>query len=97
MRCVLLADRVTSIAYHLAGVETVLVNRDQLVQAFEKACTEFGLVMITGHLADRLPGDILQEAIQRAHPPVQVITPVYSRQLPPNVANIARRSMGVSK
>jgi vacuolar-type H+-ATPase subunit F/Vma7 len=96
MRCVILADRVTGIAYHLAGVEVIRPDLEELPAVFKEACDQYGLVLITGPLADSLPGATLQQAIQRATPPVQVITPVYARSLPSDVTRLARRSLGVS-
>ncbi len=97
MRCVLLADRVTGIAYHLAGVEVIQPAPGELSGIFKDACDQYGLVLITGPLADSLPGDSLNHAIQRASPPVQVITPVFARKVPSKVTTLARRSLGVSQ
>jgi vacuolar-type H+-ATPase subunit F/Vma7 len=97
MRCVLLADRVTGIAYHLAGVEVIQPGSVELPAIFKDACDQYGLVLITAPLADTLPGDSLNRAIQRASPPVQVITPVFARHLPSKVTSLARRSLGVSQ
>ncbi|MCJ7558911.1 MAG: hypothetical protein MUP90_18640 [Gammaproteobacteria bacterium] len=97
MRCVLLADRVTGIAYHLAGVEVIRAGAEELPGVFKDALERYGLVLITVALADSLPGDSLHRAVQRAAPPVQVITPVYARTLPSEVTRLARRSLGVSE
>jgi len=97
MRCVLLTDRVTGIAYHLAGVEVIQPGPEDLPGVFKDACNQYDLVLITGPLADKLPGDTLHQAIQHATPPVQVITPVYARRVPSNVTRLARRSLGVSE
>lgn len=96
MRCVLLTDRVTGIAYHLAGVEVIRPGAEDLAAVFKDACDQYGLVLITGPLAESLPDATLHQAIQRAAPPVQVITPVYARSIPSNVTRLARRSLGVS-
>jgi vacuolar-type H+-ATPase subunit F/Vma7 len=97
MRCGMLADRVTGIAYHLAGVEHIVPDYDNLAAQFEKACADYGLVLISGPLAARLPAGVLQMAIHRASPPVQIIAPVYSGKRKSMVANLARRALGVSE
>lgn len=96
IRCVLLADRVTATAYHLAGVEVRQVDKDGLLEAFRRARADAGLLLLTRPLARALPGEELARAIRDASPPVQVINPVYLQRQAPDAAVRARRALGVS-
>ena len=96
MHSILLADRITATAYHLAGVEVRQPTREGILDAFRQACHEGGLVLITRPLARALPGEELNRAIRDASPPVQVIDPVYTDKAPPDAATRARQALGVS-
>jgi len=96
MRCILLADRVTAAAYHLAGVEVRQPGNEGLLAAFRQARKDSGVLLLSRPLAMKLPNDELKQAIRDATPPVQVISPVYLDRASPDAAIRARRALGVS-
>jgi vacuolar-type H+-ATPase subunit F/Vma7 len=97
IRCILLADRVTATAYHLAGAEVRQPGKEGVLEAFRRARADSGLLLLSRPLAMKLPGDELTRAIRDARPPVQVINPVYLERASPDAANRARRALGVSR
>jgi len=96
MKAVLIGDRLTRAGYRLAGVDVRLANGDDVADAFDAACADADLVMITASLADRLHAGKLDHAIRVATPPVQVIPSVTDPQYAPDVRQRVRRSLGVS-
>lgn len=96
IRCILLADRITATAYHLAGVEVRQPGKEGLLEAFRQARADAGLLLVTGPLARQLPKEELSQAIRDATPPIQVINPVYLERTSPDASLRARRALGVS-
>ena len=84
IRCILLADRVTAAAYQLAGVEVRQIGDEGIVEAFRRARTDSGLLLLSRPLARMLLVTELTRAIRDATPPVQVINPVYLERTSPD-------------
>jgi len=97
MRAVLIADRVTSLGFRLAGVSVVVAKTpEETVALFSEAVSSSDLVLMTDPLARQLAPGELRKAIQNASPPVQVLPVITQAPATPAVRQLVLRSLGVA-
>jgi len=97
MKAVLIADRVTSLGFRLAGVQVLLPKDPQeLAKQFSAALRDNDLVLITGSLAAQLPYGEVLAAIRSASPAVQVLPVATQASADQQVRNLVLRSLGVA-
>lgn len=97
MKAVLIADRVTSLGFRLAGVQVLLpTDPQELAKQFSAALRDNDLVLITGSLAAQLPYGEVLAAIRSASPAVQVLPVATQASADQQVRNLVLRSLGVA-
>lgn len=98
-----IADEITAAGLRLAGVETVVFAAGELAQppeslwrAFDAACRDAPLVILTAELARHLPRARLAAALEADVPLLAVIPDIEERSLAPDVVAELDRALGVA-
>jgi vacuolar-type H+-ATPase subunit F/Vma7 len=92
---VVIADELTAAGFRLAGVRTIVPTSRTLAAAFEAACEDCELLLLTAAVAARLPPQRLESALVAARPLLLVIPDALRRHDPPDLAHALRRTLGV--
>jgi vacuolar-type H+-ATPase subunit F/Vma7 len=91
---IFIGDELSALGYRRAGAR-VIVPGDDLLEAFERACGEAPVVVITAELAARLPARRLGQARLALQPVVLVVPDVQNRSPMPDAGERVRRQLGM--
>jgi vacuolar-type H+-ATPase subunit F/Vma7 len=92
---VVLADELTAAGFRLAGARTIVPNVRTLAAAFEAACEDCELLLLSATLAAELPPRQLESALIAGRPLVLVIPDALRRRDPPDLSRALQRALGV--
>jgi vacuolar-type H+-ATPase subunit F/Vma7 len=92
---VVIADELTAAGFRLAGARTIVPTSRTLAAAFEAACQDCELLLLTAALAAQLPPRRLELALLAARPLLLVIPDALRRHDPPDLAPPMRRTLGI--
>jgi vacuolar-type H+-ATPase subunit F/Vma7 len=94
---VFIGDEVTAAAWRLAGLTAQAPKTSDVRQAFEKACGEADLVVITADYARALDEDSLHSAVRHADPLVLVVPDGGNRHWPEDLDARVDRVLGIEQ
>lgn len=92
---VFIGDELSALGYRRAGARTVVPGDGELLTAFEQACSEAPVVLITAGLAAQLPERRLRQAQRSVHPLLLVVPDVQNLGAMPNAGKLVRRQLGM--
>jgi len=90
-----IGDEVTAAAYRLAGVRTLIADKDSLARIFDEALEETKLVFITAACAAELPTGRIDSAIRTAEPLVLIVPDAANRVAPPDLGREVDHVLGI--
>ncbi len=92
---VFLGDELSATGYRLAGAEVRVPPAGELVAAFEQACREARVVVVTAELAARLDAQRLARAQAAVSPCVLIVPDVRNQSPMPDLGVRARGQLGI--
>lgn len=92
---IVMSDELTAAGFRLAGARTIVPNSQTLTAAFETACNECELLLLSATLAAALPAKRLESALAAHRPLLLVIPDAFRRRDPPDLARELQRTLGV--
>jgi len=95
MRVAIVADDVTSIAWHLAAAPFPAPAAADYEAAFTRAVTDTDFVLLSGPVARTLPPATLERARRTARPLVLVVPDMLGHPLDEDLEQEVRRTLGV--
>lgn len=90
-----IGDEVTAAAYRLAGLRTLVADKDTLARNFDAALEEATLVFITAACAAELPTGRIESAMRTAEPLVLIVPDAANRVAPPDLGRAVDRVLGI--
>lgn len=94
---VFIGDEVTAAGFRLAGARVMTPRRGTEGQTLLQAREGADLVLVTAEVAERIPHELLQQALRAVSPVVLLIPDVRGRLMPPDPAAGLRRQLGLSE
>ncbi len=92
---VFIGDELTAAAYRLAGLDVHSPAEDEALAAFQRACEEAELVLVTAEYAQMLPAREFQRAQAGLSPAVVVVADVRGRRGLPDMGERMRHTLGM--
>jgi vacuolar-type H+-ATPase subunit F/Vma7 len=94
---VFIGDELSATGFRLAGVDTVVAERDAAAGALRAARKDAALVIMTAELARHVPAAELEAALSAETPAVAIIPDVRMRTPLPDLAKKLRRALGIEE
>lgn len=92
---IVFADELTAAGYRLAGARTIVPTDGTLEAAFDAACNDCELLLLSAALAAELTPAKLQWALTAAKPLVLIIPDALRRRDPLDLTRELERALGV--
>lgn len=92
---IVIADELTAAGFRLAGARTIVPNAQTLTAAFEAACNECELLLLSATFAAALPASRLASALTAQRPLLLVIPDALRRRDPADLVGELQRTLGV--
>lgn len=90
-----IGDEVTAAAYRLAGVRTLIADKDTLATTFDEALKDTNLLLITAVCAAELPTGRIDSAMRTADPLVLIVPDAANRIAPPDLGREVDHVLGI--
>jgi vacuolar-type H+-ATPase subunit F/Vma7 len=94
---VFIGDEVSASGWRLAGVRTIVADRDAAAGAFDAVPADTELLLITAACAAGLHGERLAAAVRSGKPMVLVVPDAANRLLPPDLDDKVDRVLGIEQ
>jgi vacuolar-type H+-ATPase subunit F/Vma7 len=93
---IVIADEISAAGFRIAGARTLVPTPGALGAAFESACTECELLLMSATLARELPRERLAAALVSARPLLLVFPDAFGGSEPPDLMRELERALGVA-
>ena len=91
-----IGDEATAAGYRLAGAEVRVPSAEEAAEVFRRAgAAGAELILLSAGLADALPPEELEAAVQGERPLVAIVADAHGRHAPPDVARDVRLALGI--
>ena len=94
---VFIGDEVTAAAYRLVGLRTHVIENGAVLGAFEQACDDADLLLITAACVSELGSDRLDAAMRRGKPLIVIVPDAARRTMPPDLDKEVERVLGIEQ
>jgi vacuolar-type H+-ATPase subunit F/Vma7 len=96
MRWVIIADELSALGWRLAGAQPLIATAQSVQARFAEAQRDADLILITADLAKQLPEAMLDAALLREKPLIAMIAGLPNGSEPPDLAQQAKRTLGIA-
>src|ERR1700679_4018860 len=96
MNWVVIADEVSALGWRLAGGRALIVAEDSVEARLVEARRAADLILITAHLAKRLPDSVLEAALLAEKPLMLVIAGLADGSEPPDLEQEVKHVLGIA-
>jgi vacuolar-type H+-ATPase subunit F/Vma7 len=96
MRWVIIADELSASGWRLAGAQPLIATKKSVREHFSEAQRDADLILITADLARQLPAAMLDAALLSEKPLIAMITALPNGSEPEDLAQRARRVLGIA-
>ena len=94
---VFIGDEVTAAAYRLVGLNTSVVQNGAVLKAFEEACLNADLLLITAACVTELGSERLDTAMRRGKPLIVIVPDAAGMTMPPDLGKEVERVLGIEQ